>query len=177
MDHEGSLKPSQGSVKWSLFSYKHWVVAFLTVLTLALIVQKKCEWNLPPVNTPIDCILHPKHFKRRKKWTSLKTVLSEVLKFLILLKPAPWGYIFLILCDKMGSPQSISAACPRTTWSWGKAWIQLLDLQADPGTVSMECQMTDTLWLFYLGYPPDILKSEGSEPAILRKRIENIFCQ
>ena len=55
--------------------------------------------------------------------------------------------------------------------------MQLLDLQADPGSVYMECQMTDTIWLFYLGYPSDILKSKGSEPAILRKRIKNIFCQ
>lgn len=50
----------------------------------------------------------------------------------------------------------------------------MLELQADPDTVYTECQMTDTLWLFYLGYPSDSLKSEGCEPAILRKRTENI---
>ena len=70
----------------------------------------------------------------------------------------------------MGSPQSISAACPKTTRSWGKAWIQLWELQADPGTVHMECQMTDTLWLFYLGYPSAAAKSLQSYPTLCDPR-------
>lgn len=150
------------------------------MLTLALMVQKKCEWNCYHQTIHLFyCILHPKHSERGKKSASLKPVLSEVLKITDFIKACSLNIrLFNSLCDKTESPHIallLPAQAPRP--SWGKTLVQLLELQTDPAIFYMECPMTDTLWLFSLGYLADILKSEWSEPVIFRKRTDNIFCQ
>lgn len=85
-------------------------------------------------------------------------VLDEAVKIINIIKPDPWLYIFLIVCEKMRNTHKACLLQTRIRWLfWGKA-IVMVARWTDSivhGTLFLLGRMINKLWLLRAGYLAD----------------------